>query len=66
LIRTILPTGSSAPNRFSTTVSPSRHTFEEASISCCVKTRPEVIFQSRISRNSGDTPCRIVLQFWFP
>ena len=66
LIRTIFPTGSSVPNRKSDTVCPSRQTFAAASVSWAVKFLPERTFHSRISRNSGAAPWRIVLQFWFP
>jgi hypothetical protein len=66
LIRTIFPTGLSEPKRFSATVVPSRQTFTAASISCGVKYLPSRVFHSRISKYSGETPWRIVLQFWFP
>ena len=66
MIRTIFPTGSSGPNRFPATVCPRRTTFEAASVSAGEKFLPETIFQSRISRYSGQTPWTIVLQFWFP
>jgi len=64
-MRTVLPTGStSAPKSLSATVAPSTITLASASTSLSPKSDPFLMTQLRMSKNSGDEPVMLVVQFW--